>query len=66
MTSMRDYVVFVPSVWFTRYEVKAKSIRDAIDKVRKGGGKSSDSAEYARQLEPKEWPWSVQYQKGWR
>jgi hypothetical protein len=66
MTAMRDYVVYVPSLWLTRYEIRAKTTKDAIAGVRRGGGKSSDSAEYARQLEPKEWPWSVQYQKNWR
>jgi hypothetical protein len=63
MTAMRDYVVDVPSLWLTRYEVRAKTTKDAIERVRKGGGRSSDSAEYSRQLEPEEWPWAVKCQK---
>ena len=60
---MRDYVVYVPSLWPTRCEVKEKSSKDAIEKVKRGEGISSDSAEYARQLDPGDWPWPVEYQK---
>jgi hypothetical protein len=59
----RDYVVYVPSLWLIRYDVKAKSAKDAINKVQRGEVESSDVSEYERELGPKEWPWSVQYQK---
>jgi hypothetical protein len=63
MTAMRDYVVYVPSLWLIRYDVKAKSTNDAITRVRSGEVESSDTAEYERELGPEEWPWAVQYQK---
>lgn len=58
---MREYVVYVPSLWYTRYYLEAKSKSDALEKVRKAEVPTSDSAEYLRQLEPEECPWRVQY-----
>ena len=56
---LKDYIVYVPSVWYTPYYVRARSEKYAIRKVQRGEGQSSDSAEYERQLEPREWKWLV-------
>ena len=60
--SLKDYVVHVPSVWYTPYHVRAAGRKDAIQKVRDGKGTCSDSAEYERQLGPDEWKWVVDYE----
>jgi hypothetical protein len=63
-----NYVVYVPSLWVTCYEVEAKSKRDAIEKIRTYREASPDvhssmSAEYERELTPKEWPWHAKLEK---
>ena len=60
---LKDYVVYVPSLWYTPHYVKAKTKQEAIRRVLNGKAMSSDSAEYERQLEPKEQPWPVERQQ---
>jgi hypothetical protein len=63
-----NYFVYVPSLWLTEYEVKAKSKEEAIEKVRKDKDANPDVhsslfAEYERELSPEEWPWYVKDEK---